>query len=67
MPSPRKQAQGTIKAVSPTVKYKKYSTTADPRLGSKVRLPRLKRSSSVHDLTGSYFTCRRLPVSLWRS
>lgn len=39
MPSPRKQAQNTIKAVSPTVKYKKYSTTADPRLGTKVILP----------------------------
>lgn len=36
MPSPRKQAQNTIKAVTPTVKYKKYSTTADPRLGTKV-------------------------------
>ena len=38
MPSPRKQAQNTIKALSPTVKYKKYSTTADPRLGKKVTL-----------------------------
>ncbi|KAL0040642.1 hypothetical protein WJX79_000331 [Trebouxia sp. C0005] len=35
MPSPRKQAQNTIKAVSPTVKYKKYGTASDPSLGAK--------------------------------
>lgn len=49
MPSPRKQAQNTIKAVSPTVKYKKYSTTADPRLGTKVTLPtELMKPIRVH-------------------
>lgn len=36
MPSPRKQAQNTIKALSPIVKYKKYTTVPDPLLGTKV-------------------------------
>lgn len=58
MPSPRKQAQNTIKAVSPTVKYKRYSTNADPRLGTKVSLPeKLMKSglmSNTRDREGFY-------------
>lgn len=58
MPSPKKQSQNTIKAVSPTVKYKRYSTNADPRLGKKVSLPeklvKPALMSSTRDWEGLY-------------
>ena len=47
MPSPRKSQSQAIKALTSTVKYKKYSNTSDPLIGQKVLNPTTRLSSST--------------------